>query len=54
LLDPPDGPYLAKCVSSIGDFDALDPAERNGHDAAAKVLQEFDGGSLVRKPDQAS
>ena len=54
LLNSPDGEYLAKCVASIGDFNALDLAEQNGHAAAAKVLREFDGGSLIRKPGQSS
>lgn len=52
LLNSPDGERLAKCVVSIEEVNALDLAERNGHEAAAKVLREFDGGSLIRKPGQ--
>ena len=35
-----------------GPLHALDLAEQNGHEEAAKVLREFNGGSLVRKPGE--
>ena len=54
LLNSPDGECLAKCVASTGEFNALDLAEKNGHEATAKVLRQFDGGSLIRKPGQSS
>ena len=52
FLNSPDGKLLARCIAPIGGFNALDLAEQHGHEAAAKVLREFDGGSLIRKPGQ--
>ncbi len=52
FLDFPQAISLAKCVVSARRLNALDLAEQNGHEEAAKVLREFNGGSLVRKPGE--
>jgi ankyrin repeat protein len=52
FLESPDGKLLSQCVASERKLTALDLAEQYGHEEAAKVLREFDGGSLVRKPGQ--
>jgi ankyrin repeat protein len=52
FLESADGVLLSRCVVLTRNFNALDLAEQNGHEETAKVLREFNGGSMIRKPRQ--